>query len=157
MKYVAGLLFSTEGERVALIHKDHGPAAVVGRWNAIGGKCSTGSAGQPESPDSAIWREFLEEAGVDVSWTLFLILKGDDWEVHFFHAFNGERLSQVRTVEREVVNVFRVGEVLDPCFDPVPNLRWIIPMALGHKNDHVWVYEVREKETFLPFPVGVEA
>lgn len=65
----------------------------------------------------------------------------------FFHAFNSELLSTVRTVEREVVSIFPVREVLSE-LDVVPNLRWIIPMALGHEKDHVRVYEVTEKEIF---------
>jgi 8-oxo-dGTP pyrophosphatase MutT (NUDIX family) len=145
MKYVAGCCFSSDGERVALIHKEHGPEAVVGRWNAIGGKILTE---QNEEANVAMRREFLEETGTDVTaWTLFLVLKGIGWQVSFFHIFSSELLSTVRTAEREVVDVFPVREVLSEV-NVVPNLRWIIPMALGHEKDHVLVYEVTEKETF---------
>jgi 8-oxo-dGTP pyrophosphatase MutT (NUDIX family) len=145
MEYVAGFLFSSDGEKVAFIHKECGPDAVVGRWNAIGGKILTG---QDEKADVAMRREFLEETGTDVvAWTIFLVLKGADWQVSFFHAFNSELLSTVRTVEREVVGIFPVREALSE-INVVPNLRWIIPMALGHDKDHVRVYEVLEKETF---------
>ena len=83
MEYVAGFLFSSDGEKVAFIHKECGPDAVVGRWNAIGGKILTG---QDEKADVAMRREFLEETGTDVvAWTLFLVLKGADWQVSFFH------------------------------------------------------------------------
>jgi 8-oxo-dGTP pyrophosphatase MutT (NUDIX family) len=145
MKYVAGLLFSSEGEKVALIHKDHGPDAVVGRWNAIGGKILTE---QDEKACVTMRREFLEETGTEIfAWNLFLVLNGVDWQVSFYHTFNSEFLSTVRTVEREIVDVFPVREVLSEV-DVVPNLRWIIPMALGHEKDHVRVYEVTEKEIF---------
>jgi 8-oxo-dGTP pyrophosphatase MutT (NUDIX family) len=147
-KYVAGLLFSSEGDKVALIHKDRGPEAVVGRWNAIGGKVSVISPGEFEKVYDAMQREFIEEAGVhDIAWVHFLLLKGNNWEVSFFHAFDSKLLSTVRTVEREIVDVFSVQEALFE-IDVVPNLRWIIQMALGHEKDHVHVYEVIEKEVF---------
>lgn len=153
-KYVAGLLFDDERTRVALIHKTHGPAVLVGKWNAIGGKNQVRPAPlPPESSDAAMWREFLEEAGVQVSWTLFLRLKGRDWQVDFYHAFDTAKIEAVRTMEGEDVGVF----ALDNLPEIVPNLRWIIPMALGHEDDHVWVYEVREAETFAPRPSEVRA
>lgn len=146
-KYVAGFLFDSARERVALIHKTHGPSAVVGKWNAIGGKRKPGEPGLPEeSSDAAMWREFIEEAGVPVEWTLFLRLRGPGWEVDFFHAFDSAKLAEVRQREAEEVATFAVSSLPKV----VPNLRWIIPMALGHENDHVWVYDVREAETFAP-------
>ena len=132
---------------MALIHKNHGPAAVVGRWNGIGGKRNPGAPGLPdESSDAAMWREFIEEAGVPVSWTLFLRLGGPGWEVDFFHAFDSVKLAEVRQRETEEVATFSISSLPNV----VPNLRWIIPMALGHEDDHVWVYNVREAETFAP-------
>ncbi|MCE5309665.1 MAG: NUDIX domain-containing protein [Acidobacteriales bacterium] len=146
-KYVAGFLFSDDRQRVALIHKNHGPAVLVGKWNAIGGKRNLGAPGLPdESADAAMWREFLEETGVGVAWTPFLRLRGKDWQVDFFHAFCSLDLANVRTMESEEVRVFDIENLPKV----VPNLRWIIPMALGHEDDHVWVYEVIEKETFAP-------
>jgi 8-oxo-dGTP pyrophosphatase MutT (NUDIX family) len=151
VKYVAGFLFNDERSSVALIHKTHGPACMVGKWNAIGGKRKRGEPGLPdESSYAAMWREFQEEAGVPVSWTPFLKLKGQGWQVDFFHAFSSAALSAVRTCEAETVSVFPVAALPDT----VPNLKWIIPMALGHEDDHVWVYEVIEKETFAPRAVA---
>jgi len=150
-KYVAGLLFDDNREQVALILKNHGPAAVVGHWNAIGGKrVNNQDLGLPdESPTAAMWREFAEEAGVYVeNWEPFLILRAKgsnpEWQVDFFHAFDSSKLAQARTMESETVMVWHIDELPDV----VPNLNWIIPMALGHKNDHVFVYEVIEKDTF---------
>jgi 8-oxo-dGTP pyrophosphatase MutT (NUDIX family) len=149
VKYVAGLLFDDERNKVALILKNHGPDAVVGKWHAIGGKRSTMSAGQTESADAAMWREFLEEAGVDVpSWRPFLILRAKgsapEWQVDFFHAFDTEKLNQVRTMETESVMIWHLDEL--PV--TVSNLAWIIPMALTHQSQHVHVYEVIEKDIF---------
>lgn len=146
-KYVAGFLFDEKRERVALVLKSRGPSAVVGKWNAIGGKRidSTDLGLGWESGFAAMYREFREEAGVLVTtWSRFLRLRGDDWEVEFFHAFDSEALGQVRTMEDETVMVWGLDE--PPVW--VPNLKWIIPMALGHEDDHVHVYDVREADTF---------
>jgi hypothetical protein len=96
-------------------------------------------------------REFTEEAGVAVrcassrflacpGWTPFLRLLGKDWSVEFFHAFDTIKLEACRTMESEEVRIFPVSGLPNV----VPNLRWIIPMARGHEDDHVWIYEVRE-------------
>jgi hypothetical protein len=47
-------------------------------------------------------------------------------------------------VESESVMVWHLDELPDV----VSNLAWIIPMALTHQSQHVWVYEVIEKDTF---------
>ena len=151
IKYVAGFLFDEDRNHVALILKDRGPAVLVGKWDAIGGKrIDNHDLGLPdESSAAAMWREFAEEAGVYIeNWEPFLILKArgpnPEWQVDFFHAFSTEKLAQVKTMEQEQVMVWHLDEL--PAI--VPNLSWIIPMALNHKNEHVWVYEVIEKETF---------
>jgi len=150
-KYVAGLLFSEDRNRVALILKRHGPPALIGKWNAIGGKrIDNHDLGIPdESAAAAMWREFAEEAGVYIkNWVPFLILRSKgsnpDRQVHFFHAFDTEKLGQVRTMESEAVMVWH----LDQLPVVVSGLSWIIPMALSHKEQHVHIYEVIEKDTF---------
>ena len=149
VKYVAGFLFDEDRKRVALILKNHGPASVVDKWNAIGGKRTTMSAGKWEDPAAAMRREFLEEAGVDVqSWQPFLILRAKgiapEWQVDFFHAFDTEKLAQVRTMEAEPVMIWHLDEL--PVV--VSNLAWIIPMAITHRCQLVHIYEVIEKEVF---------
>lgn len=139
MRYIAGLLFNKDHTATALVYKLRGPSSVVGKWNAIGGKVEE----TDESSHAAMVREFREETGVLVNaWTHFLTLRGVGWSVDFYHTFSDAALSQVRTVEEETIKVFYIDS-LPPT---VPNLRWIIPMALGHLNDSVYVYEVNEKE-----------
>ncbi|UWZ84633.1 NUDIX hydrolase [Occallatibacter riparius] len=152
VKYVAGLLFDEDCKKVALVLKNHGPSAIVGKWNAIGGKRidSTNLGLGFESGPAAMYREFLEETGVEVrDWSLFLRLQGDQWEVEFYHAFDTAKQSQVRTMESEQIMVWPIDDE-HPVW--VPNLNWIIPMALGHTEDHVWVYDVMEKETMARVP-----
>jgi 8-oxo-dGTP pyrophosphatase MutT (NUDIX family) len=141
-RYVAGFLFDDLKLSVALILKQFGPPILIGKWNAIGGKCEGN-----ELPMQAITREFQEEAGVYVpNWEQFLILRGADWEVNFYHAFSTILLRQVHTCEVERVWV----HLLHALPATVPNLQWMIPMALHHREDHVAVYEVIEKVT-TPF------
>lgn len=138
-KYVAGLLFNTDSTAVALCLKQRGPARLIGNWNGIGGKVEPG-----ESDYNAMCREFKEETGVHVSsWAHFLTLKGDGWEVAFFRAFNTEKLSQIKQMESEPITEWS----LDSLPVTVPNMSWIIPMALTCGTDNVRVYETIEKET----------
>lgn len=138
-EYVAGLLFSKNKKYIALIHKKRGPSALIGKWNAPGGKVEAG-----EEPIDAMRREFKEETGVAVPfWYQFLVLSGDGWRVTFFVAFNNQ-VDLVRTMEEETVMPLCVGYMLAGS-DLVPNMRWIIPMALCFSGDeNVDSYSVQE-------------
>src|ERR1700723_610558 len=130
-RYVAGLLFDDRCWKVVLIHKRHGPPAVVGKWNAVIGKAEAG-----ESSLVAMRREFQEETGAFVGlWTHFLVLKGGGWSVDFFHCSSDELQAECRIVTDEQLKVWAMDSLdVRMC---VSNLRWIIPMALGHLNDGV--------------------
>jgi 8-oxo-dGTP pyrophosphatase MutT (NUDIX family) len=133
--YVAGFLFSEDAGSVALIEKKKGPPAVVGKWNAIGGKIE-----DREESLAAMNREFIEEAGplgAGLDWQMFLKLEGDGWSVDFYHAFKNIR---VESMEQEKVSWFTLRELPKV----VSNLNWIIPMALTHFEQHVEVYRVVE-------------
>lgn len=134
-RYVAGLLFDEERSHVALIFKKKGPPNIVGKWNAIGGKIE----GDEDASD-AMFREFKEETGVEVnSWHRFMTLKSYSWEVVFFCAYDTRKLRSVRSVESEPVNVWHLDFLPKTI---VPNMTWIIPMALGYD-----IYEVTEKRS----------
>ena len=140
MRYVAGLLFDPEFRMVALIHKQRGPACVRGRWNAIGGKIEPG-----ETSAEAMRREFREEAGLYVDgWNLFLQLHGDGGYVVDFYWAISEHIELVSTIEDEEVRVFYLREIAERA-ETVPNLRWILPMAIGFSRDNVAAYIIFEK------------
>ncbi len=121
-KYVAGFLFSENGAHVALIEKQK-PDWQKNKLNGIGGKIKEG-----ESALQAMQREFLEEAGVDISnWTPFCLLSGDDFEVHFFSHFSDD-VYKVRTMEAEQVLYHSTKAIA--FMDVIPNLKWLVPMAL---------------------------
>lgn len=131
-KYVAGLLFSSSGSFIALVRKNQ-PKWQEGKLNGIGGKIEEG-----ETPLQAMTREFKEEAGLEITdWKPFCILKGNDdsyvqnvtqFEVHFFSCFD-DQVFDVKTMEKEDVRFYTTDNVLT-LNEHVPNLKWLIPMAL---------------------------
>jgi 8-oxo-dGTP diphosphatase len=138
--YVAGLMFDNCGSRVAMVEKKKFPPGfdwTLTPFNAIGGKIEEG-----EYPEEAMAREFREETGVVTEpkeWDFFLEVKTSKWSVSFFRAFNTQHCFNVRTMEEEriVVSLVANGNRW------VPNLHWIIPMAL---NEDISLASVREKE-----------
>ena len=143
--YVAGLLFDEGRTRVALIHKDHGPEHLIGKWNAIGGRCKEDEI---YLPTKAMTREFLEETGVSVSgWEQFLWLEGENdgqsWRVTFFRMFNGSALDCVHTREMEEVRIFPVScRAVLTSLTLTDNLAWIVAMALSPELHKFYVKEI---------------
>ena len=121
IEYVAGLLFSDEGDRVTLILKNR-PEWQAGSYNAVGGKVEFG-----ETPADAMKREFIEEAGVDIDWEHRFTLEGSDYRyrVHWFSCHNTEAMAYLRTVTDEIVEVVETYNMPE---NVIPNLWWIVPM-----------------------------
>jgi len=122
-EYVAGFLFSTDRSQVVLVCKNK-PAWQAGKLNGVGGKIESS-----ELARIAMRREFLEEAGADVpetDWHPFCkIFVGEDVIVHFFRAFKDK---VVDTMTDELVRWYNVHELRG--YDKIPNLDWLIPLAL---------------------------
>jgi len=122
--YVAGFCFSPELQRVVLIEKTK-PKWQKGKLNGVGGKIEP-----EEHPIDAMVREFYEETGVIIPaelWTQFATISNDDWIV-FFYKTVSDKVDEVRTTTEEHVNLFDL-EMLHS-YNTVPNLQWLIPMAL---------------------------
>jgi 8-oxo-dGTP diphosphatase len=125
-RYVAGLFFSNDMTKVALIKKER-PAWQKDRFNAIGGHIEDG-----ETPEQAMRREFREEAGVDIIeqyWELVVKMDGSDWELYFYRTW-GKPEDCVTQTDEEIF-VFDVKEVKlmrRPYF--VGNLSWLVPLCL---------------------------
>jgi len=120
LQYVAGFLFSQDRARVALVSKLK-PAWQRGKLNAIGGKIEAG-----ESAWDAMHREFLEEAGADVkTWKQFAILNWRGGAVYFFKARGDYSLY---TMTAEPILWVQIADLAR--FDVVPNVRWLLPLAL---------------------------
>jgi len=118
-KYVAGLLFDDKGY-VALISKTH-PLWQKGKLNGIGGHIEEG-----ETPQQAMIREFSEEAGLILNWRKFVIVRGDNYEVHWFTSRLGNKNVDICTMTDESVRWYLVDKLPE---NILPSLRWLIPMA----------------------------
>lgn len=120
IQYVAGLLYSDEGDTVTLIRKNR-PAWQAGNYNAIGGKIEEG-----ESPAQAMNREFIEEAGVDIEWeSRFILSNPGVFSVHFFSCHSSEAMTYLATMTDELVEVVPTYNLPE---NTIANLWWIIPM-----------------------------
>lgn len=128
--YVCGFCFDAAKDYVALIEKTK-PEWQAGKLNGVGGKI------EPfELPIEAMVREFKEETSIETSvedWTHFAILENEDWVVHFYKATT-DQIFNVQSVTEERVDFYDVDYLLKNDENlTVPNLKWLIPMAL--QND----------------------
>ena len=122
--YVVGFLFSEDYSRIVLIRKNR-PDWQAGLLNGLGGKINL----LDETPVTAMKREFKEESGVEVdNWKEFLKLEGEVSVVYFFIA-TGDT-TKVTTIETEIVESYDVATLKERLGACVPNLSWILPLAL---------------------------
>lgn len=153
--YVCGFLFTLIEHpviglivEVALIKKER-PAWQKGFYNGIGGKVEKG-----EEPIEAMVREFREETNATVTeWKPFCTLihpaiisksmPSGPWTVHFFKSFGYTPLSQPTDEQVKWWNVQSVTNRLNNYF--VPNLSWLIPIALenltAEVTQHNWPHK----------------
>lgn len=135
-RYVVGFMFNPAEDAVLLIRKTH-PDWQAGRLNGAGGEIEDG-----ESPIKAMRREYIEEVGIDCSeWQQFAVL-GDarNWQVHFFSARG--RIAKAKVLTDELPEIVPVAALPD---DVIPNLRWLIPMALSMKLERgLSGFDIRE-------------
>lgn len=128
IRYVAGFLFSLDRSHVALVLKQK-PAWQLGKLNAIGGKIEPG-----ESAREAMNREFAEESGVSgIDWKGTAVLRGPDFQVSFFHAFD-DQVWRVQTMETEEIEIHQVDELMCSPARMLPNLPALMAIALDESG-----------------------
>lgn len=138
-EYVVGFLFFNDKKNVILIRKKK-PNWQAGKLNGIGGKIENG-----ESPHQAMIREFLEETEVDIpTWNLFCKLtvkKPAPAYIYFykadsvFHILNHFLYKkQTNDVGEEIIVRTTSGLINSNEKGIVPNLKWLIPMAMDKDN-----------------------
>jgi len=134
--YVVGFLFSPDREWVILIRKTK-PDWQKGRYNGVGGKIETTDV----APVDAMIREFKEETDVNITeWDDVAVLESPQYNVHVFKASSSEFTNVITTTEEEVCivevsSIYSMSEL-----EIVPNLKWLIPLALNDENKYVHVY-----------------
>lgn len=124
LNYVTGFLFSEDLKHVVLLEKLT-PSWQKGLFNGVGGKIEAG-----ESSVQAMVRECKEETGVLITennWTCYAHLTNPDhFELDVYFAISDLAL-EARTMEKEKVHTLKVSDIPN---NIIPNLQWLIPMAL---------------------------
>ena len=144
--FVIGFLFSPDATRVALCQKRDG--ALAGMWTGIGGAVYDG-----ETPLKAMDREFAEEASLTgIAWRRFAELVCRGRETICFTA-KDPRIDQVTAQTPEPVAALLLPDALRM---GVPNLRWLVPMALDARVAVAVVNHAAEQGDFAA-PGGVAA
>lgn len=121
--YVLGFAFYRDSRKVVLIRKIK-PAWQCGKLNGVGGKIERG-----EHCNDAMAREFKEETGCDTfctDWVKFTELHFSDAIVYCF-ATSLPYHKRVATTTEEKILVCSVDDLPE---DLLPNLAWLLPMAL---------------------------
>ena len=145
VSYVLGFLFDDinykgpKGPNVVLIEKAR-PAWQAGKFNGVGGKIEL-----DELPWEAMVREFREETGVSTQasdWRYFTVLNFADLDakLHVFVASDREAFNNVKTMTDEKVVTWQVDLIPNTQL-VVPNLKWLIPMAMSEPNKSFVVIE----------------
>ena len=137
-KYVTGFLFSQDANHVVLIKKIN-PAWQRGLFNGVGGKVEDN-----ESPIDAMVREFSEETGVITQpedWTCFAnVFRSNCYDVDMYFA-HSDLAFDALTVEAEEVHILKVTELPK---NIIPNLQWLIPLALDTQADFSTPVRIQE-------------
>jgi len=131
--YVAGFMFTPKRNRVLLIEKAR-PAWQAGKLNGIGGKVE-----QCEPPLCAMIREFKEEVGIETNYPdwhfLCSLSQAPRWSVSFYCCFSDKAFHYKQLTDEKphliLVENLNLHARLDGSpIPPLPNLRWLIPLAL---------------------------
>jgi 8-oxo-dGTP pyrophosphatase MutT (NUDIX family) len=124
-EYVLGFAFTYDFNNVVLIKKSK-PEWQAGLLNGIGGKVEPSDGFH----NRAMAREYREETGVITlhdQWKWFAQMSGKDFAVYCYYIVNDSAVRLVRSAESEVVGVYST--------DIVPNLSWLIPMAIDFASN----------------------
>jgi 8-oxo-dGTP diphosphatase len=132
-KYVVGFMFSPSKRSVVLIRKNR-PSWQAGKLNGVGGKIEL----TDKSPVAAMQREFQEETGVPFvsNWSHYATLHGPNDKIYVFRTFD-ESIQYAQTVTDEEVGKYFANDL--PA-DVLPNLRFLIPLALTWGYAHTDFY-----------------
>lgn len=138
-------MFSEDKSKVLLILKDR-PEWQKGKLNGIGGKNEIDK--DSIYMDQTQVREFLEETGIETKkddWDLFAIISGTEtkdsvgtelnstYRVYCFRSFS-DKIFKYKHIEIEKPIICNVQDIIMGLHKILPNVNWLIPMALNHKG-----------------------
>lgn len=149
MDYSLGFMFSEDKSKVLLILKDR-PQWQAGKLNGIGGKTDKSKDLYPKETQI---REFYEETGIVTNtkdWEEFAIITGKETEnktgteldstysIHCYRAFS-DKIAEYKKMESESPLIVTVDQICllnkyEGYLKTVPNVQWLVPMALYHSN-----------------------
>ena len=139
IRYVVGFAFNRDGSIVTLIRKNR-PEWQKGKYNGVGGKVEEG-----EFDLEAMVREFKEETGADTyagDWRWFYEITGHEYVVNFYYTTLDSRTILTSATDEMVAPVVVDKMYSEYCLiEFVPNLKWLIPMALEHRS-RPWLFMV---------------
>jgi len=144
--YCLGFVFTENDDKILLLSKER-PAWQKGLLNGIGGHVEEGET----FPDAMI-REGREEANLYVDWTLIAHIGSSEWSMGCFRAtdsyavFNAPPVNDVG----EHLGSFAVRDILLGNLVTIPNLRWLVPMAL-QQHEAYWPFNLTDT-----LPIGVQ-
>lgn len=126
-QFVCGFYFIDNASSVVLIRKNK-PEWQAGKLNGVGGAVELN-----EMPVAAMIREFQEEASKQTSfsdWKFFASLRTNGCEIDFFVAHG--IASGIGSITEEYIYFVPVHEIAT---HPIvlPNLKWLIPLALNNE------------------------
>lgn len=134
VRYVVGFAFDNESKHTVILIQKRKPAWQAGHFNGVGGKVERG-----ESSLEAMIREFKEETTVETTasdWRQFASLVSRYWNVDVYVAFlDPSSFLNARTNTPEQISKIAVEDISGGWVPIVPNLSWLIPMALQSKDD----------------------
>lgn len=129
-RMVVGFAFKEDRTGVVLIRKNR-PEWMAGMLNGVGGHIEG-----RETPRQAIAREFEEETAIHVPlsrWFEIVQMRGKRWEVTFFKAFLSRHDIHFMTSMTDE-KVVLISCENDNELNMVPNLSWLIPLALDESG-----------------------
>lgn len=133
-KYVTGFCFNMEMTQVVLIKKNQ-PDWQKGLYNGVGGKIEP-----DEESSAAMQREFLEEAGLNISnWDYYVTIGDDKWFVDFYWT-QIENIDQVKTMTAEEIHVVNLEQIFDGTIPVINNLFWLLPMCIDQVDCNYNIY-----------------
>lgn len=125
--YVLGFLFTEDGKKVVLIHKNR-PDWQAGYLNGVGGHIENSD----DNSELAMVREFYEETGVLIeNWTPLAAMQGKDWSVDCYKAFS-DKAYDIKTITDEEVILVDVDKINR--LNIINGLSYLIPMALQNEK-----------------------